>query len=253
MLTDLAWQLRSALPWSLPAPKWPVSVRAVTDGLSVEGVERLADLGQRYDLTGWERVCDPQDWRESLYVLDVIDRLLQGAGLPPGRCLDVGSKNGTYLPGLAAAAPRGWDAVELDAHRRYLWGATRRAHGERMAAAFPGCRFVADDVRHLPGPYALVTWFLPFLTPGAHAAWGLPDALYDPVAVFRHVLSTLAPGGVLLVLTQGKADAEVQEDLFIREDLVVDVIGRIDSPLSPFQKPRYAFLYRAPRPALRLV
>jgi SAM-dependent methyltransferase len=251
VLTELAYRVRTALPWSPPAVKWPVPVRAVTDDLSLEAVERLAELAVRYDLRPWSQVCEVQDWRESLYVLDVLDQLLPG-GLPPGRCLDVGSKNGAYLPGLATAVERGWDAVELDAHRRYVWGATRRAHGERMAAAFADCRFVADDVRNLPGPYALITWFLPFLTPDTHSAWGLPEQLFHPDQLFRHVVSTLAPGGVLLVVNQGALEAEVQEDLFVREDLVVDVVGRVASPLSPFRKPRYGFVYRAPRVPLRL-
>lgn len=251
MLTELAWRVRSAIPWSPPASKRPVTVHAITDDLSLDAVERLAELVQRYDVSGWQDVCDEDDWRESLYVLDLLDRVLP-PGRPPGRGLDVGSKNGTYLPGLATAVPIGWDAIELDAHRRYAWGATRRAHGERMAAAFPDCRFLAGDVRELTGPYSVITWFLPFLTPTPHAAWGLPEHLFAPDDVFRHVLSLLAPGGLLLVVNQGVDEAVVQEDLFVREDLAPDVLGRLSSPLSPFERTRYGFLYRAPRPPLRL-
>src|SRR5574343_215967 len=103
----------------------------------------------------WKR-CVPLDAVRG----EVLDTSLP-KGLPPGRALDVGSKNGTFLPGLATAWPHGWDAVELDAHRRYLWGTTRRAYGEAMARHFDGCRFIAGDVRSLEGPWALVTWFLP--------------------------------------------------------------------------------------------
>jgi hypothetical protein len=251
MLTELAWRVRRAIPWSPPAVKWPVSVHAITDDLSLDGVERLAELVQRYDVSRWSEVCDEDDWRESLYVLDLLDRYLP-EGLPPGRALDVGSKNGVYLPGLATAVPRGWDAVELDAHRRYAYGATRRAHGERMAAAFPDCRFLAEDVRKQTGPYAVITWFLPFLTPEPHDAWGLPRELFSPEALFLHVRSLLAPGGVLLVVNQGVDEAVLQEDLFVRADLAPEALGRVSSPLSPFHKPRYGFLYRAPRPTLRL-
>ncbi len=251
MLNELAYRVRTALPWSPPAWKWPVPARAVTATLGLEAVERVAELVVRYDLGDWAAVCDESDWRESLYVLDLLDRHLP-TGLPPGRCLDVGSKNGTYLPGLATGVPRGWDAVELDAHRRYVFGATRRAYGERMAAGLPDCRYLAEDVRNLSGRYAAITWFLPFLSPETHGGWGLPEQLYAPQALFRHVLSLLAPGGVLFVVNQGQAEAEVQEDLFIREDLVVDVLGRVSPLLSPFRHARYGFLYRAPRQPLRL-
>ncbi|MEZ4236440.1 MAG: hypothetical protein R3F59_09820 [Myxococcota bacterium] len=152
----------------------------------------------------------------------------------------MGSKNGAYLPGLAAAVPRGWDAVELDAHRRYLWGATRRAHGEAKAAALPGCRFHAADVRALDGPWALVTWLLPFLTPTPHAAWGLPARLLDPQGVLQHVVDRLVPGGVLLVVNQGAEEARLQRTLLdAHSDLDVTDLGRLDSPLSPFRRERF--------------
>ncbi|MFZ5442628.1 MAG: hypothetical protein ACOZQL_21645 [Myxococcota bacterium] len=240
-MREWGFLLRNTLRFSLPAWKRTVSLASLRGELDAQ---RLSALERRFELSSWARLCNAQDWRESLYVLDVLTTHLPRS-LPEGRALDVGSKNGAYLPGLVTAVPRAWDAVELDAHRRYAWGSTRRVYGERMAAAFPGCRFIAGDVRTLDGPWALVTWFLPFLTPEPLAAWGLPARALAPEALLRHVVARLVPGGVLLVVNQGEHEAELQQALFDELGLQPKVLGRIESPLSPFKKPRYGFMLRA--------
>lgn len=239
-LVDLAFRARSAITWSAPAWKRVLSLAEVTRRLDGPAYSRAAELGARYDLERWGSFCALGDWRESLYVLDLLDRL-GSRELPPGRCLDVGSKNGCYLPGLATAVPRGWDAVELDAHRRYAWGATRRAYGEAMARRFEGCRFIAGDVSVLEGPWALVTWFLPFVSEAPLAAWGLPLRCFAPEALLRHVLDRLVPGGTLLIVNQGQDEAEAQAALFERIGVRATPLGRLDSVLSPFRRERFGW------------
>jgi hypothetical protein len=168
--------------------------------------------------------------------------------VPPtqGRGLDVGSKTAAYLPGLARFAPIGWDCVEVDAHRRYLWGSTRRVYGERMAATCPGCRYHAADVRALDGPWTLVTWFLPFLTEAPLRAWGLPPSLLAPDALLAHVTARVAPGGTLFVVNQGEGEAELQAQAFSRLGLRAESLGQLTSPLSPFRRERFGFRWTAP-------
>ena len=230
--------------WSLPAWKRPRGFADVLPLLSEEGHVRAEELRARHDLSRWETCCSLSDWRESLYVLDLLDRAVP-RDLAEGRGLDVGAKNGAYLPGLATAQRRGWDAVELDAHRRYLWGATRRVYGEQMARAFEGCRFVAGDVRERAGPWALVTWFLPFLSEGPVAAWGLPRRVLAPAALLDHVLERIVPGGALLVVNQ-EEEAERQAALFAELGVRARSLGLVESPLSPFRRPRVGWLARRP-------
>lgn len=241
VFAELAFRARNAVPWSLPAFKRVLPFEQVRESCSA--VSRLDELGARYELGPWSRCCNRQDWAESLYVLDVLDRLLPKS-LPAGRALDVGAKNGAMLPGLATATSRGCDAVELDAHRRYLWGSTRRVYGERMARAFPDCRFIAGDVRNLQTPYAVVTWWLPFLTPAPLEAWGLPSRFLAPVELLRHVTERLVPGGVLFIVNQGEVEAELQQQRFVELGLQASALGRIESPLSPFTRPRFGWLLR---------
>lgn len=245
---SLTYALRSAVPLSLPAIKRVVTYQRVLSGLTPRQRARVEALAARgHDLEAWGWRCSAQEWRESLYALDLWCTIADAGlvdGLPDGRALDVGSKNGAYLAGLATAVPRGWDAVELDAHRRYLWGSTRRVYGEAIARTFAGCRFVAGDVRDLPGPWAVATWLLPFLTEVPHRAWGLPDALLAPEAVLDHVVDRLVPGAALVIVNQGIAESELQRALLRTRPLDVTPVVAPSPALSPFVQPRFTVVGR---------
>lgn len=228
-------------PWCTLAPvfTWSPAARlpgpSSLEGLSPAARARADDLARRYPLAPLLRACGAIERDESLTALDLLDRHL---GRPPARGLDVGAKNGALLPGLATFGGA-WDVVEVDAHRRYWNLRTRRAVGEAVAGAFPGCRFLAADVRSLTGRYDLVTWFLPFVFPAPHHAWGLPAALFDPVGTLRHVCGLLAPGGTLFIVNQGEAEAEEQQRLLPD----AEPLGPMQSPFSPYRKPRFGFRY----------
>jgi hypothetical protein len=249
VLDELAFSTRQALRWSLPAWKRVLSAEALRAELAPTAQRRLRALESATGgFARWR--CSRVEWRESLYVLDLLHQLLPSA-LPAGRGLDVGAKNGCTLPGLATAFPRGWDLVELDAHRRYLWGSTRRAYGERLARDFEGCRFIAGNVLDQPGPWAVVTWFLPFLTPAPLEAWGLPRRFLEPERLLKHVVERLVPNGVLLVINQGEAEASLQAALFRKLGCRAEALGRVESVLSPFSRPRFGFRWTSPVEAPR--
>ncbi len=236
---ELAFSTRRVLRWSMPAWKRIVSYDSICAELGPPALSRLRDLEvSTGGFSGWR--CSRAEWRESLYVLDVLERWLPKS-LPEGRALDVGAKNGCTIPGLATACPRGWDFVELDAHRRYLWGSTRRAYGQRLAKDFEGCRFIAGNVLDEPGPWAVVTWFLPFLTTTSLEAWGLPRRFLKPERLLRHVVERIVPRGVLLVVNQGETEAGLQAELFRELGCHAERLGRIESALSPFVQPRFGF------------
>lgn len=247
LFRTLAFKAREALRWSPPATVRALARSAFRARLQPGAQRRFDGLSHRHALEPWSALCNSIAWHESAYVLDVVSQWLPPQ-LPEGRCLDVGSKNGSYIPGLVTAVPRGWDFVELDAHRRYLWGATRRAYGERMASAFAGCVFHAADVKTLEGPWAFVTWFLPFLTPAPVDAWGLPATVLEPQRLLAHVISRVKPGGALLIVNQGDDEAAIQRRLLgeLAPRVLIEKTGVVESPLSPFLKRRLGTLIRAP-------
>ncbi len=99
-------------------------------------------------------------------------------------------------------------------------------------------------MRTLEGPYAVVTWWLPFLTAAPLEAWGLPDRFLAPLELLRHVTERLVPGGVLFIVNQGEAEADLQQRLFAELGLHATALGRIESLLSPFKRPRFGWLFR---------
>lgn len=240
----LAWWLRHRITWSPPVIRRPRTLPALLQTLAPALRPAAEALISRYDLSGWEQGCDTQGFRESLYVLDVLSRY---AGPPDAiqPALDIGCKNGCYLPGLQTWSGGRWDGVELDAYRRYWTLTTRRAHGEFIARSLPGCRYLTGNLLDLRGRYGFITWFLPFLHAAPLQVWGLPRRFLMPQTLLAHAWTLLAPGGRLFVVNQGEVEAQRQARLFQKAGIVAHAIGRIESPLSPFQRPRYGFLATA--------
>ncbi len=241
-----ALRLRDAVPWSLRAhlPGPSTLTEAAARAENPAAAERAMEaLGSRYDLSLLLHACGPSELAESMAALEVLDRWLPDT-LPVGPGLDVGARNAANLGGLATAWPHGWDAVERDAHRRYWNTTTRRAFGEAMAGSFPRCRYLAGDVRDLTSRYSVVTWLLPFVTEGAHRAWGLPGTLFEPVRVLRHVWKRVGEGGVLLVVNQGEEESEAQGRLFVEAGIRAEALGRVVSVLTPYTRERWAWRAR---------
>lgn len=240
----MTFALRRALRLSAPillVP--PTDVAAVVAGLPAPARAAAGPLLARHDPAAWRRRVRPWEVAENLYVLALLEAALPPALRRPGvRALDVGCRSWPYLAAQRAAVPGRWDGVELDAHARLglLW--TRAAVARWRTRGLADARFVAGPVEALAGPYDVVTWFLPFLTPGAHRAWGLPAAAFDPPRLLAHVWSLVAPGGALLLTNQGGEEAALQRDLFARAGLRAAPLGALARELSPFERERPAWL-----------
>jgi hypothetical protein len=254
----MSFWLRELLWWSWPVAP-PRGGRLRREGAAGQ---RLAELAEKYRVQDLPPCCGEIELAESLYTLDILDRYMPPLhiaeqNINPARDflrtssiqdisvrnkigLDVGCKSGATLPGLHVWAP-GWDGIELDAHRRYWMGHTRRAVGEAVAARLPGSRYLAGDVRSLRGRYQRITWFLPFLFPEPLEAWGLPARYLAPEQTLAHVLSLLEPGGFLLILNQGEEEADEQGRLLQAAGAPAEALGKVESLLSPYKKSRYGW------------
>lgn len=210
-------------------------------------------------------------YRRNLSVLHSLDAGLgdlPGDALPDRvRALDVGAKNFDYVDALVAFAawhgrtgtPRevALTGVEVDAHRRYADLRTRRAWAEHYAAQVPGSRFVVGDVREVEGSYDLVTWFHPFVTLEPLLRWGLPRSLLAPQDLLSHVISLLAPGGWLLVVSYDEEEAVEQRRLLDAGHLVWEDRGAPPATALCRGRERRLTRYRRPpagtRPTLRIL
>lgn len=238
---ELAWWLRNTFTWSLPAQPRRHTLAALQHSLPPSLQSPAQALAQRYAVQHFANCCDAQGFRESLYVLDILDRYI-GPPIYPHPALDVGCKNGCYLPGLQAWSPGAWHGVELDAQRRYWNMTTRYAQGQRIASALPNCRYIAANLLQLSDRYGFITWFLPFLHHAPLHAWGLPQRFLMPEQLLEHAWSLLKVGGGMLLVNQGEAEAERQARLFASLGISAQSLGRLHSLLSPFKQPRFGWL-----------
>lgn len=239
-LNSARFHLRNRFYFSPKARLRTMGFDAFQRGLSPAAKQRAESLARRYPFEHLEKTCDEVRWQESLYVVDVLHQQFSSRTLPSGRHLDVGSKNGSYLPGLAAFCPH-WDAIELDAHQRYWNFTTRRAFAEAIAKRLNDVQFFAGSVLSLRGRYALITWFLPFVVEAPHRAWGLPRRFFLPEETLAHVWSLLQPQGFLWVVNQGELEAEQQKQLFQSMGIHAHAVGEVQSLFSPFKKKRFGF------------
>ncbi len=203
-------------------------------------------LEARYDLRAWRApLVQRGELAEAWYALDVLDWALPDdvrAHAAGGRSLDVGAKTWAYLAAQVAAVPGRWDAVELTGRVRRHSLLRREQIARRRLAHLDGCRYVTGCVTSMSGPYRLVTWFLPFLTPGPVVAWGLdPDRELRPAELLAHVWSIIEPGGTLLVTNQGERESELQGELFADAGIAAVPLGPAPTTLSPFRSARWAW------------
>lgn len=240
--SEFNWKLKSLLTFSLPVFKRKIRhPQQILKSLPKAASDRFGYLGLRYNTHVWTRVCSKSEFRESLYVLDVLDRYLPRGEIRT-RCLDIGSRKWGYLPGLCSYTQTPWDGVEIDANQRYITLDTRRAHAEYMLSAYPDSRYISGSVLKLTGSYPLITWFLPYISEESFHASHLPERYFQPEQLLRHALSMLAPKGRMLILNQGEKERDLQLAMFEKLGVTVKALGKIASEFTPYKKDRYGWL-----------
>lgn len=246
---ECAWAIKQR--WRSSRTPWLTRAEArhsPSQRLAPEQRARYETLAQHYPLTRLGDYLSAEQWRENLYVLDILDQQLgQNRAMAPGPGLDVGCRNFSYLPALHAYSAHPWHGVELDAHARYWNGSTRAAYGRAIATHYPGCVYHATSVTALTGSFVLIVWFLPFLNLDTLVAYGLPRRYFDPPTLLSATHRLLAPGGTLLIVNQGAHERDTQQQLCADLALPCTQPQLVTSVFSPFRLPRYVTLLHKPR------
>lgn len=243
-IRDLRWQLKSWLRWS-PAlrSRRAMHPAKVNKHLNAGQRERLLQLQQNYVIEDWPRLCNAIEYRENLYMLDLLTQHL-AVQAHVGKGLDIGCRNFSHLPALSALRPSAWDGVELDAHARYWSGHTRRACGEWMARQRPQCRYIVGSLLDLETHYDVIVWVLPFVLPEPLRRWGLPERYFQPAALLRHALTLLEPEGTMFIVNQGESEADEQRRLLTGAGVAFEELGELHSVFSPFRNQRFGWLIK---------
>lgn len=242
---ELSWQLKTFLSYS-PTLKKKRGIKKLDKlllGFDSEKQQRLEQLEQHYQLVDWPRLCNPTEYIENLYLLDLLDQHLENSS-NNGTGLDIGCRNFSHLPALTAFAPCAWHGVELDANARYWNGYTRGAYGKWMATQRQDCRYFPGSLLELEGSYRIIVWILPFVFPGPLQQWGLPSRFFQPLELLNRAWELLSDDGVMLIVNQGEQEAEEQQKLFTTLEIKAKALGEVSSLFSPFRKVRYGWELR---------
>lgn len=208
------------------------------------------ELATRHDLSALRARSSRLHFCENLALCAGLERLVGSRELPVSpdgvrRALDVGCGLFQYATALQRFLARGTRgpacalelrAIELDARGLYRDGHSRADHARAHARlAGEGVAFEeADFLARTFAPQDVVTLFYPFLTRQALLAWGLPLACLRPRELLAHAVTTLRPGGWLLVANQ--TDTEFTELARYLATLPFEPMAHaaLASPLVPY-------------------
>ncbi len=242
-IRNLVWQCKSYCHFtpSLKSKRGIPNLGRLLANFDEKQRYRYQELKTRYSIDAWPKLCSASEYRENLYVLDLLDQHVS-LTTEPHTGLDIGCRNFGHLPALSSFRAIPWHGVEIDANARYISGHTRRAHGEWMAHQIPGCKYISGSLLDIGGQYSLITWTLPFVLPTPFKNWGLPDHLFQPTELLLKAWGLLEPGGSILIVNQGESEAAEQEKLFANTGIPYQSLGIAASLFSPFLQPRYMFI-----------
>lgn len=244
-LNALRFRLRRALRWrrGLPEPKHEDKA-ALFEHATDEGPlrKREAALRKAYALAPLHACSTNADYRENLYVLDLLDRF---AAVPSGtalRAIDVGSKDFRYAFALTRWLERGGaevtlTGIELDGHPVYADLHSRADYGEAYAKATGNPRVtyvVADFLERTDRDLDVVFCFFPFVLRYALVRWGLPLGHFLPTRFFTRAKEALSPGGLLVVVNHTREEHARQLELLAEVGFEVEGSHPAESALVDY-------------------
>jgi SAM-dependent methyltransferase len=211
--------------------------------IAFEQSQRIAALQSRYQVHFEERLNAATSTNNYEY-LDILDRAWADSGLrrPEGGVVcDVGSASFWYAAALHAFfRPRELVGVEVEGHRLFKDGHSRVDYAAGYVGRIPGARFLVADYVDCELPADVITAWFPFLTSAAVLAWRLPLSMLTPERLFARIYRNLRPGGLLVLVNHGTAEAAIARSLCDAASL---------TPLSSFAQPS-AFSGHRASPAL---
>ena len=130
---------------------------------------------------------------------------------------------------------------EIDAFRIYQDLYSRYDHALAHMRGLHGLEYLSDGFEKQPGCFDMITMFFPFVFPGDHLEWGLPDPLFCPLELLHNAWDSLKPGGLLLVVNQGEAEHEAEGEMFNQLDIHPRAGYRQDPLLFSYDLDRYVW------------
>ena len=235
LLNPLFFRLRNTLKFSRKKPYTENSSsvsRLPNYAINQLKSKRFISLTRQYEMSQFESQLSRSSLYGAYFFLDVLDQSNVGKKLgqftaEEVKVLDIGTKNFDIAPSIyrycKTHLPKSKNVhitgIEIDAYRIY------RSFFSRYDVAEFYRKLISVDEnehhRYIPGDflthekqYDFISCFFPFVTSYALLAWGLPRAHLKPQQFVGHILKSLNPGGMAVIINQTKKESQLQKLFF---------------------------------------
>ncbi|HVN52762.1 MAG TPA: hypothetical protein VMT46_00425 [Anaerolineaceae bacterium] len=193
-------------------------------------------------------------YRENLFYLDLLESALERADASLGNpfvAADIGPSHWFYVRALYSLlrwwrCPQGRDlsltGYEVDAYRVYADFHSRYDHAQAHIRDLPGVTFLPRPFQRQESSLDLVLMLFPFVFERDHLLWGLPAGLFQPERLLEDGWLSLKPGGVLVVVNQGRDEHKVQAARLSALGIVPRAAYRQDPLLFRYAFDRYVLV-----------
>ncbi len=186
---------------------------------------------------------------ENLYTKNFLEKFIERKPAQNTRILDIGCKNWFYVKGeyeffKSFCSDITLDGVEIDAHRLYINFYSRFEVAKFYIKGLKNTNYIAGNLLDIKEKYDYIIWILPFVSINPHKFWGLPLKFFEPEKLLLHAFSLLKDNGQMLIINQGEKEAEIQQELFKKLNIIFEELGLVPNEFVEYNNPRYAFLVR---------
>jgi hypothetical protein len=163
-------------------------------------------------------------------------------------CADIGTSHWFYVQALwsfytwfQCKKPRDLtlEGYEVDAFRIYSDFHSRFDHALSHISETPGIQFIPKGFNPIPSHFDVITLFFPFVFEKDTLEWGLPSRLHAPDQLLQDAWSSIKPGGVLMIVNQGKEEHDAQLMMCEKLGILPTAKLHIDPLLYKYDYDRY--------------
>lgn len=213
-----------------------------------EGVlkQRENDLKKKYSFEYMTGMTE-QNYRENLYMLDILDKYFNIAPEEKIDAMDIGCKNWNYVRGQYTFFQKFCKTlylkgIEIDAYRLYWNLFSRYEVAKFYKRGLKFARYIPKDFLLYDNKFDYLTWFLPFVREYPHLMWGLPLEYFNPKKMLWHAYFSLKRGGKMFIVNQSEIEYQIQKDLLKECAIPFKEIGEIESEFLKHKYKRFALV-----------
>ena len=187
--------------------------------------------------------------QENMYTKDILEQFFEKNKKSSIKILDIGSKNWFYARGEydffeSFSNQFFLYGVELDAYRLYANFYNRFEVAKYYTRDLKNTNYIVGNLLDIRDNFDYIIWFLPFVLKEPHKMWGLPEKYFYPEKLLIHSYNLLNKQGQMLIINQGKYEAQIQKELFEKINIKYIDFGKVSSKHFQYKHERYGFLVK---------